>query len=263
MNYFLFGNPIQHSISPLIHNTGFSILNTNNKYELFETSDIQSVIKTLTHPQTAGGSITIPHKETILPFLERLSKEAHSIGAVNTVIKKEHQLIGYNTDWIGIKKPIEATKKKFASALIIGAGGAARSVCYALNQLEIPFSIYNRTSTKATKLAQEFNGKVCKDLCYHQSELVINTVPPTAIFDKSEAFWKTITTVFDIVYVPYFTPLLAEAKNRNIQTIHGVEMLLEQAYEQFFLWTDTIAPKQIIQAVVHETLGINTTQSTT
>jgi pentafunctional AROM polypeptide len=256
MNFYLCGSPIAHSLSPIIHNTGFNKLDLPHIYDLYESLDIKKIITLLKNTATGGASITIPHKETIIPYLDNVSEEIKMIGAVNTIIKKNNKLIGHNTDWIGIKLPIEATQKKFASALILGAGGAARAVCYALNQLNIPFQVYNRTTAKAQKLAAEFNGAVCHNLNDHQAELVISTVPLTAKLELPESFWKPVQTLFDIVYKPYFTPLLTEAKKRNIQTIHGIEMLLEQAYEQFHLWTGKTTTKEQIKMIVYKNLQI-------
>lgn len=255
MNFYLCGAPIKHSISPLIHNTTFKQLKLDHEYYLAETLDIKVVTNLLHNTNTGGASVTIPHKESIIPFLDALSADAQKIKAVNTIVKKNNRLIGYNTDWIGIKNPIEATHKHFDAALIIGAGGAARAACYALNQLNIPFTIYNRTPEKAEKLADEFNGEICMDLNTHQSDLVITTIPPTATLALSEGFWAPTKAVFDIVYKPHFTPILTEAKIRNIKTIHGIEMLLEQAYEQFFLWTGVSASSEKIENVVKKFLG--------
>lgn len=237
MKYYLFGTPIGHSLSPLIHTKCFDTLGLSHDYELFDTNDVSSVVACLDLPDTGGGSITIPYKELIIPYLDRLSTEAKLIGAVNTVVKTPTELIGYNTDWIGIESPLLSTKKKFTSALVLGAGGAARGVCYALNRLGIPFSIYNRTPHKAQQIALDFGGMVLEDLSNHGADLLISTVPKTDHLVLDDTFWQSLQCVFDVVYKPYFTPLLRMAQTRNIQTIHGIEMLLTQAYEQSFLWT--------------------------
>ena len=136
MHFYLFGYPIQNSISPKIHNFIFKQFNLDHKYFLFETKKLNDIVN---YTKFKGASITIPFKEQIFPYINRLDPASLKIGAVNTIQKKENQLVyGYNTDWIGIIKPlinINNKKWKDTSVLILGAGGTARAAIYGLKSV--------------------------------------------------------------------------------------------------------------------------------
>ena len=201
---------------------------------------------------TGGGSITMPHKEAIIPYLDELTDTAKKISAVNTIIKKDGKLIGDNTDWIGIINPLKDKLSEKDTAIILGAGGAARAACYAFNELKIPFFIYNRTVEKAKKLAKEFDGTLCEDLNTNTANILINTLPLTAKISLPDNLIENISIVFDVVYTPYWTPLLEKMKDKKI--IHGIEMLLEQGYKQFKLWKGKDSPKEKIIKAIKEKL---------
>jgi len=166
--------PSKYSLSPLLHNTGFKALGIDNEYvyELFDTAVLDDVVKCLKNINTIGGNITIPHKQSIIPYLDQVNNAAKNIGAVNTILKdKEGKLHGYNTDWIAIHKLIEEKlprkERKDIRALIIGAGGTAHAACYAISQLNITFYIFNRTKEKALQMLNEHqynNGSVITSL---------------------------------------------------------------------------------------------------
>lgn len=177
--FCLYGSPIGNSPSPLLHNTAFQALGIGNRYRLFDTKDIKQVVISLRDRQTGGGSITMPHKQTIMPFLDEISAPAKAIGAVNTVSKDaQGRLLGDNTDWLAI---YQLSKQRLADlgkgqgtsdssgpemlwgltllspdanpvGLVVGAGGTAHAACYALTQLKSHFYIYNRTQGTLAKL---------------------------------------------------------------------------------------------------------------
>jgi len=190
--FYLFGSPISKSPSPTLHNAGFEYYHLPYQYKLCDTLDINEVVKTIKYENTLGGSVTIPHKEAIIPFLDQLTTEASEIGAVNTVYKIERDgkkmVVGDNTDWIAIhtlatKRLTQAypnTDITQLCGLVIGAGGTAHAACYALSKLGIPFYIWNRTFEKAEKLSKDFRGKPCsrlEDLPANSVDIVIGTVP--------------------------------------------------------------------------------------
>uniref|UniRef100_A0A6B2LCD4 Shikimate dehydrogenase substrate binding N-terminal domain-containing protein n=1 Tax=Arcella intermedia TaxID=1963864 RepID=A0A6B2LCD4_9EUKA len=263
--FYLFGSPISKSPSPTLHNTGFQHYGLNCKYELCDTLDIQKVWSTIQEPSTAGGSVTIPHKVAILPFLSSITPAAQEIGAVNTVYKVERegqQLVeGDNTDWIAIRNLSESRLREVhgdrplggLTGLVIGAGGTAHAACYALKSLGIPFFIYNRSAPKAQELAHKFNGTLCETLgALPGVDVVIGTVPPSAQFALPEGLVKESLVVVELVYAPRETALVAQARKHNCKIVEGSEILFEQGIKQFHIFTNFNPPKrEIAHAIVH------------
>jgi pentafunctional AROM polypeptide len=225
-NYHLYGSPITHSRSPFIHNTGFLHYGLNSKYSLFDTTDIEKVAENLRKLDSGGGSVTIPHKQSILKYLDEVSPSAAKIGAVNTVYKENGKLLGTNTDWFAfhnlvLDKLCNSGKRnpQQLHALVIGAGGTARAACYALSELGIPFFIFNRSQEAANDLASHFGGGVCQRLVqnrYHWSfsleeikkvDVVIGTVPPTAQFQLPEHLLTKDMLIVELIYFPRITQL--------------------------------------------------------
>ncbi|KAI0748881.1 aromatic amino acid family biosynthesis-like protein [Fomes fomentarius] len=276
--FFLFGTPIAHSMSPTLHNTAFETLGLPHKYELFETQTVGDEIKTaITLPNFGGASVTIPFKRDIIPLLDALSPDAEAIGAVNTVIPITKDdgstvLYGENTDWRGIiqsiRKSLPSTILKPETALIIGAGGTSRAAIYALWKLGVDtIYLFNRTKSSAQALVDAFPDvkiQVVDALGVWPDggaapTVIISTVPAYAtslelsangtVFLRSSILAaQTGGVVIDMAYKPAETPLLVLAKNVGTQwqTVKGVEVLLEQGYHQFELWTGRQCPKTIV-----------------
>ncbi|KAL6059544.1 3-dehydroquinate dehydratase (3-dehydroquinase) [Balamuthia mandrillaris] len=269
--FYLYGSPISHSPSPLLHNAGFQALSLPYRYSLCETTDIEKVVERLREPNTAGGSVTIPHKQTIMPFLDEISDSAARIGAVNTVVKAEDgRLLGDNTDWLAIHdavlsklthlaaSPGSRLELKGKKGLVIGAGGTAHAACYALSQLGLDLYVYNRTLDKAQRLVQRFGGVQAlsnlDELLFASPEgkeqqgqsmveVVIGTVPPTAGFELPEAILQRTRVVVELVYHPRRTPLIQQALKQKengvrIEVVEGIELLLLQGLCQFRIWTE-------------------------
>ncbi|QSL66518.1 hypothetical protein MERGE_000898 [Pneumocystis wakefieldiae] len=268
--YFLFGKPIKHSQSPNIHNLGFKILGLPYKYELFETDSI-SELKEILHLEDFGGaSVTIPLKTNISILLDEISDHAALIGSVNTITKiydnGQYILKGENTDWQGIIKVINnsiKSEKSFEnfSGFIIGAGGASRAAIYALLSLGIsPIYVINRSKDKLNKLHYFFNtDRIIPITEYDELNNInfdirigISTIPSDNPIDPSvleiakilfNLKRKSSKGIFlDMAYGSHTTKLTTIAKAYNWETIHGLEILLEQGSEQFLLWTETQIP---------------------
>lgn len=277
--YYIFGTPISHSPSPTLHNTGFETLGLPHKYETLETKEVGEEIKAaITAPEFGGASVTIPFKLDVIPLLDSLSPEAKTIGAVNTIIPVvksdgSKTLRGDNTDWWGIREVILSKFPTRAShpdvGLIIGAGGTSRAAIYALQSLGAKkIYLFNRTRSSAQALIDAFpDAKV--ELVENLGSwsgtpptIVISTVPaqvtttehsvtgkvylPESIFEAHSGI------VVDMAYKPAETPLLtlARAAGKGWQCARGVEVLLEQGYCQFELWTGRKAPKRVIAEAV-------------
>jgi len=277
--YYLFGTPISHSMSPTIHNTGFENLGLPHKYELLETKAVDEQIKaTITAPEFGGASVTIPFKLDVIPLLDSLSPEAKTIGAVNTIIPitkpdGSRTLHGDNTDWRGIREailsrlPTRVTQTD--AGLIIGAGGTSRAAIHALQSLGTKkIYLFNRTRSSAQALVDAFPDakiELVENLGSWTGSpptIVISTVPASAtateqdvtgaVYLPESVFEAHSGIVMDMAYKPAETPLLSLAKTvgKGWQTVRGVEVLLEQGYVQFELWTGRRAPKKIVAETV-------------
>ncbi|KAG8997108.1 3-dehydroquinate dehydratase (3-dehydroquinase) [Tulasnella sp. JGI-2019a] len=287
--FYLFGSPIQHSPSPMLHNTGFNSLGLPHTFGLLETTDARSeAVRTVVEAGEFGGAaITIPCKVDILPLLNGgVSEDARVIGAVNTVIPKLKEdgtveLYGDNTDWQAIRALAAANLSSSitptTTGLVLGAGGTSRAALYALHKLGIKtILLFNRTLEKAQKLRSDlpksFNIMVLPSLDQFPSDLeppsvIVGTIPaqgltlipgqagseagvylPPTIFSPLKA-----GVVIDMAYKPAETPLLSLAKSASggkWAQVAGVEVLLEQGYRQFELWTGRRAPRKTIETAV-------------
>ena len=281
--FYIFGNPIAHSMSPTLHNTAFKLLGLPHSYERLETEDVDHEVRfTLTLPDFGGASVTIPFKRTIIAHLDQLSPEAEAIGAVNTIIPRakggSQILYGHNTDWIGIRNLVRArlppSVRIIDSALVIGAGGTARAAIYALHALGAsPIYLFNRTRRSAEELAHAIPGAHVELLDTLDMSgaappsVIVSTVPasatttdegvPNALFLPSTLFSAEAGVVVDMAYRPAETPLLKLAKtavpaNRTWHTVAGIEVLLEQGYEQFEQWTGRRCPRNAVAKTVLE-----------
>ncbi|EKM53058.1 uncharacterized protein PHACADRAFT_210784 [Phanerochaete carnosa HHB-10118-sp] len=279
--FFLFGNPISQSMSPTIHNTAHEILGFPHKYELLETETVGEEIKAaVTLPEFGGASVTIPYKLDVIPLLDTLSPHAEAVGAVNTIvpIKREDGstvLHGENTDWVGMRECIVShlpvTGRSIEAALVIGAGGTSRAAIYALKSLSVKnIYLFNRTRASAEALALTFsdtNVKIVEKLGVWPEgasppSVVISTVPASAttldlsatnaLYLPSSVLDKSVQgVVVDMAYRPAVTPLLELAsKADSWKIVRGLDVLLEQGFAQFKLWTGREAPKSKVAEVV-------------
>ncbi|KAI3630607.1 hypothetical protein MIR68_012042 [Amoeboaphelidium protococcarum] len=276
---YLFGSPIKHSLSPTLHNSGFSDVGLQYNYELYETDCITSdLIKLMKADSFIGASVTIPLKEKILPFVTRLSKSAREIGAVNTVWKERSQsggqdiLCGDNTDWLGIKRVILDQFDRLSglnqiNALVIGAGGTAKAACYALNNLgvhaDVKLNVYNRTDSKAQILADKFQGSVFAAdsgmTSSIQFQIVVGTIPGDAQQNvdqlvQDKLFGENDGIYVELAYKPRKTYFMERAASKGWKTVEGLQILMEQGFEQFSRWTGLRAPITIMRQAVRDHL---------
>jgi shikimate dehydrogenase len=210
---------------------------------------------TARHLDCKGLSVTIPFKQDVIPFLDEIDEHAATrIGAVNTVVFSCGTACGYNTDWIGIRKPLVGLKG--AKAVLLGAGGAAAGAAFALIDLDMDVTILNRTPKKAKVLAERFG---CKwggpgDYDTVRPDVVVNSTPlGMKAGDSSplrdDQLHKGMT-VFDLVYTPPVTPLIEAARRAGCTTITGTEMFIGQAKEQFYLFFGIDVPAERIRELV-------------
>jgi shikimate dehydrogenase len=262
----LIGDPVAHSLSPLIHNAGYQALGIDFIYVPFQARDIKPAIEAIRGLGIRGASITVPHKVTAIPYLDRVDEEAREIGAVNTVVNNNGVLTGYNSDGTGARQALEeVTALAGKKAVLIGSGGAARAIAMALKSSGAKLVISNRTVEKARHLAEMVNaddsGGLDKLPLIASADILINAT--------SVGMWPKVNesviprellhqglTVFDIVYNPKEeTRLLTEAKEKGCPVVYGYKMLLYQAARQFELFTGYRAPLPVMEHALIEALG--------
>ena len=240
--YYLFGSPIQGSPSPTLHNTGFRFIPgpPARVYALCDTRDPERVRSILRTASFAGASVTIPHKETVMKFMDELSDAAKAIGAVNTITRlPDGCLRGDNTDWIGLSRLVErAGVPSGGRALVIGGGGTALAAAYCIKQAGMRLLVWNRTSSKAQAIADKFEGQAVDELeAVGAVDLVIGTIPASSNFTVPDSVLSDgKPVVVDVAYRPRRTALLQQAAAAGCATVEGIEMLVEQGIAQWGLW---------------------------
>src|ERR1019366_4317613 len=247
--YGVAGDPIEHSLSPVIMNTALRRENVNGVYLPLHAKTLQDLIHCVREIPLHGLSITMPYKQAILPFLDNTDAHTTKIGACNTVVRgQEGKLYGFNTDAAGVVRPLEQRLSiENAKVLVLGAGGAARAAVFGLKERGAEVWILNRTSAKAQKLARQAKARSIKraDLRKIAFDVIINATP-VGMGNTRDCPLKDdeiqARVVFDMVYDPVETHLLQVARAKGIAVIPGVEMFVQQAARQFEIWTGKPAP---------------------
>lgn len=263
--YLLIGDPVEHSLSPIMHNSAFKDLGLNSEYHTFcvKKEDLKATTLKLREIGICGFNVTAPHKEAIMKHLDQIDSNAKEIGAVNTVINKEGKLIGYNTDWIGAKFTLSKKGSiEGKKIIIIGAGGAARAIVYAAKKQGAEVKILNRSLEKAKQLAMQFGVKFGKleDLDNIKANILINTTPVGLFLNYNETIvtrnqLKNFEIVFDVNYNPLLTKLLRLAKEENKVIISGLDMFVQQGFEAFKIWTGKNPNEKLMSEVVKKSLS--------
>ena len=247
--YGVAGDPIEHSLSPVIMNTALRRENVNGVYLPLHAKTLQDLIHCVREIPLHGLSITMPYKQAILPFLDNTDAHTTKIGACNTVVRgQEGKLYGFNTDAAGVVRPLEQRLSiENAKVLVLGAGGAARAAVFGLKERGAEVWILNRTSAKAQKLARQAKARTIKraDLRKIAFDVIVNATP-VGMGNTRDCPLKDqeiqARVVFDMVYDPVETHLLQVARAKGIAVIPGVEMFVQQAARQFEIWTGKPAP---------------------
>jgi 3-dehydroquinate dehydratase/shikimate dehydrogenase len=265
--YGIIGNPVSHSMSPAIHNAAFTEKGLNNVYVPLKIANIDTFMKECREIDFQGFSVTIPHKESVLPLLDDLDPNARRIGAINTIVNRNGKLTGYNTDCMAAVIGLECSLKETDETLnnkkvsIIGAGGAARAIAFGLKEKGCDITIFNRTIERAEKLSHDVKCKFESFEEIHQidSDILINTTsigmfPNVDQTPVPKNILKEGMIVFDAVYNPIETRLLQDAKENGCHTVNGLSMFINQAAEQFRLWTNIDPPIGLMSKVVKEML---------
>ncbi|MGI8788204.1 MAG: shikimate dehydrogenase [Pyrinomonadaceae bacterium] len=265
--YGIVGNPISHSLSPFMHNAAFKAENRNAVFIPFEVKNLCEFIKKFVREKTRevelnfkGFSVTIPHKIEIINYLDSIDETAQVVGAVNTVKITDGKLQGFNTDAHGFVEPLKTVYGNLEniSVAVFGSGGAARACIYALKKEKANVTIYARNSEKAKSLAKEFDASF-NDFNSRFSNLesfdvVVNATPlgMQGAFENETPIaasqMENVKLVYDLVYNPFETALIKEARKANVPTLGGLAMLVAQGAKQFEIWTGNLAPLKLMSA---------------
>jgi len=178
--YCVLGNPVTHSMGPVMHNAAFAAVGFGGVYVAFRVTDIAGAVRGLRALEVSGASVTIPHKVEIMQHLDRVDEDARRIGAVNTVVNRDGLLTGYNSDWRGaVRALMEKTSIAGKTVMVIGAGGAARAIAYGIVHEGGRLLVVNRTAEKAVKLAHDFAGEglSLSTAGSRDWDILINTTP--------------------------------------------------------------------------------------
>ena len=275
----IFGYPLGHSISPAFQQAAFDHLGIDAIYEAWETppEKLGHAVASLRSGDFMGANVTVPHKQAVQQHLDTIEPLAASIGAVNTIVRDDSQLVGHNTDAYGFIQSLkreaqfEPTGKR---VVLIGSGGAARAAAYGLAQEDIgSLVIANRTLGNAVMLAEEMSNQMTdvrasslesESLESHcaVADLIVNTTSIGMLHGPAEGqspileeFIPGDCLVYDIVYNPEVTPLLKAARRPGAQTLGGLPMLVYQGAAAFELWTGQPAPIEIMFTAAQKALA--------
>ncbi len=278
----LIGYPVSHSLSPEIQSAALKACGLDGEYSLFpiapdDMQALKDLLERVRSGEITGLNVTIPHKQNVIPFMDELTPTAKVIGAVNVIYLRENKLIGDNTDASGflvdLKKFVnkEASRQvdKYTSrqgnesALVLGAGGSARAVIYALLDDSWNVTIAARRAEQAQQFANSFPNYQLRitdftDLRLSTFDLLVNTTPlgMTPNIDQSplpeNAILSPHTKIYDLVYNPRETKLVKDARAQGLLAITGLGMLIEQAALGFELWTGLTPPREIMRASIEQ-----------
>ncbi len=252
------GNPIGHSLSPIMHNTAFRRENVNAILLPLKARSVEDLLTVTRELPLGGVAVTMPLKQQVLPHLANMDPLTARIGACNTLrTGADGKLYGFNTDVAGVVRPLEKRLRlKGARILVLGAGGAARAAVFGLVEHGAEVFIVNRTHETAVSLARKAKAKSLRQeaLARNRFDAIINTTPVGMTGVKQSLPLRenelNAGLVFDMVYNPLETPLLRLAKSRGLGVISGLEMFVQQGARQFEIWTGKPAPESEMQRVV-------------
>ncbi|MBN1576006.1 MAG: shikimate dehydrogenase [Chitinispirillaceae bacterium] len=272
----IIGNPVGHSMSPAIHNRAFVELGLDFVYLAFRVEDVEGAIRGVRALENFRGlSVTIPHKVAVIPFLDKISKVDEGIGSVNTVVKENGRLKGLGTDGPGGRKALLDAGAPLADKriLILGSGGAARALAFDLAHNASPSSIslLGVIPDELARLASDLRSKNATAIDdallddrtlgaeMEKADVIIHATPVGMHPKEGESLipkhlFRPDQTVMDIVYNPLRTRLLADAEERGLKTVSGLDMFVNQAALQFEAWTGCAAPVAVMREAVLQQL---------
>ena len=262
------GDPIEHTLSPIMHNAAFKALKLDFAFLAFKVkvADVEKAVSGMRTLGIHGLNVTMPHKSAVINYLDEVDQAAKAIGSVNTILNKDGRLFGFNTDGVGALQALRenGVEPRGKKVLLLGAGGAARAIAYTLAREADELVILNRTAKQAAELAnllkQTFDRKVVADALspnaikdtLQDSDVLINAtsvgMKPNANQTPVAFEWlRPDLAVMDIVYNPVETKLAKDAKAAGAKVVSGFEMLIYQGAASFEIWTGHSAPVEVMR----------------
>ena len=244
--FLVIGNPIEHSLSPILHNYWIKSNNINATYDKqkLDENELEQLILKVKEKKISGINVTVPFKKTIIPYLEELSSEAERTQSVNTIYLKDNKVIGHNTDIVGFQTSIEKSEYNLENkeVLILGAGGVVPSIIFALTKMKpLKITISNRTKEKAENLKKLFNNiEIIEWGKSSDFDMIINAT--SLGLKKEDNLNLNFTTTsgdkffYDVIYNPSETNFLKIGKNLGKKTLNGKLMFIYQALSAFNIW---------------------------
>ncbi len=264
----LLGHPLTHSLSPAIHEAALQALQLPGVYLPFDMGEasVESFLAAADRLHVRGLNVTIPYKETVASLVDELDGDAEALEAVNTVVLHEGWAKGHNTDTFGFRMSLRSLGLRLGErrALVVGAGGAAKAVVHVLLREGAEVAVADRTVARAEALSDAFDDSIellsLEETSKGPWDLLVNATPAGMLGVETalpvpEAVLALTGFVYDLVYIPAETPLLAAAKRRGVRGTNGMEMLLQQAAKSFELWTGKTAPYEAMKRSVREATG--------
>jgi shikimate dehydrogenase len=270
------GDPITHTLSPAMHNAAFNHLKLDFAFLAFQVkaANLENAVRGMRGLGIRGLNVTMPHKTAVTQHLDEVDSTVKFLGSANTILNEGDKLLGFNTDGVGALRALRENGVNPAGKklLLLGAGGAAKAIAYALAKEAGALCILNRAPEKATALADALNRmfgkKVVGDALspsviqknLHDADVLINATsvgmhPSISQSLVAPQWLKPDLTVMDIVYNPVETKLAKEAKAAGAKVISGVEMLLYQGAASFEIWTGLVAPIEVMRIAALNELG--------
>lgn len=241
------GSPIAHSLSPLLHTAGYRALGLNWTYQKIECTAEQ--LPDLISRDYAGYSVTMPGKFAALSVADQATERAREIGSANTLVRTEAGWLADNTDCLGVLGALEELGVRPRSAVVLGAGGTARAVLWALRDLGTDTITVMNRSDRTAELASLVDTKWLPLGPIPHADVVISTLPGAAAGELT-----IDAPLFDVSYSPWPPPLIAQAQSKGIPCVAGHVMLAYQAYAQFELFTKQPAPRDAMRAALENAL---------
>jgi len=262
----LFGYPVEHTLSPAMHNAAFEALGLDYCYVVFlvHPDSLQEAVKAIRALHLFGVNVTIPHKEKVIPLLDEIDKEASYIGAVNTIVNSVGRLKGYNTDGRGFMQSLFefGVSAEGKEVLIVGAGGASRAIGYYLGKEAKKLCLYDIEKEKAERLVADLkknfdNISTVEDIARTERFHILINATPLGLKDEDPlpfetALLRSDQIVCDLIYKK--TRLLDEASKKGCLTLDGLGMLLWQGVFAFELWTGVSPPVDIMRDALYKNL---------
>ena len=265
------GDPIEHTLSPLIHNAAFKHLKLDFVYVAFRVrkEELENAVKGMRSLGVHGFNVTMPHKNAIIKYLDEMDSTAKFIGSVNTVLNDDGKLVGFNTDGVGALKALKEKQVRLdgGKLLLLGAGGAARAIAFQLALEVEELTILNRDGEKARQLAEDLRRKFDKKIVgdalsaslikekLKDADILANATsvgmhPNTEQTLVNREWLRPDMTVMDIVYNPLETKLIKDAKAVGAKVVYGTEMLVFQGAASFEIWCKRPAPVEVMRKAI-------------